>query len=271
MKKIKKRFMESSFFRVFSIVKKNPNIYLYTIILDFIFLTFIIFIGKYVGSLIPQDTQQLMDLFKTQTNLMLFVFIYPVIYYLIVVLIYSITKLSILNLIKQLYGKSKFTLRGLGRFYLLNILLFIIFFLTALIIMGILALVLRRDILAYLVLVLAVPFLFFFYSVLNISHTLSVKNERSKLIKNSFIIAFNKIPKYGAFIIWDIVLVSVYLLFYNSIHLIFRLLFFTSAERIAAYGSIYLKILNIIFIIFIYLVIAFNRIYFCNRIDKNAL
>jgi len=271
MKKIKRLFLESSFLKVFNIIKKNPNIYFYTIILDFILLAVIISIGKYFGSLIPQDPQQLMNLFKTSTNLLLFVFGYPLIYYLFVIFIYSITKLSILNLIKSLQEKNKFNLKGLGKFYLLNILLFIIFFLTALALLGILALILERGFLEYLVLILAIPFLFFVYSIINISHTLFIKEQKNKIIRKSFNIAFNKINKYGAFIIWNLILILTYLLLYNIIHLIFRFTIFTNQELLTTYGSIYLKIFNIISIIFIYLIISLNRIYFYKKIDKNVL
>jgi len=271
MKNLKKLFLESTFFRVFNIIKKNPNTYLYTIVLDFIFLASLIFMGKYFGSFIPQDPQQIMALFKTQTNLLLFVFGYPLLYYLFVIFIYSITKLSILNLIKPLHEKHKFSLKGFGKFYLLNILIFIIFFFTALILLGILALILREDFLKYVVLFLLIPFLFFFYSIINISHTLFIKNKKEKIIKKSFNIAFNKINHYGMFIVWNVILILIYLLIYNIIHLIFRFTIFTNQEILTAYGSTYLKIFNIISIIFIYLIIAFNRIYFYERIDKNVL
>lgn len=268
---IKKRFLESSFFRVFSIIKKNHTIYLYTIILDFVFLFLIIFAGKYFGSLIPQDPQQLINLLKTQTNLLLFVTIYPIIYYLFVIFLYSITKLNILNLIKSLYEKNKLNLKGLGKFYLLNILLFVIFFFAALIIMGILALILKKDFLKYLILILSVPFLFFMYSIINIAHTRFINNKKDKIIKQSINIAFNKIPKYGPFIIWNILLTIIYLLIYNIIHVILRFTLFLNKEILASYAPLYLKIFNIISIIIIYLIIAFNRIYFYERMDKNVL
>ncbi len=268
---IKKRFVESSFLRVFNIIKKNPNIYLYTIILDFIFIALIMFIGKYFGSLIPQNPEQITALFKTQANLLLFVFIYPIIYYLFIIFLYSITKLSILNMINQLYEKNKFNLKGIGKFYLLNILLFVIFLFAALFLLGLLALTLQRDFIKYIALILLIPFLFFTYSMINISHTLFIRHQRKKIIRQSFNIAFNKIKRYGMFITWNLILTIIYLLFYNIIHLLFRFLIFSNKELLTAYGSVYLKAFNIISIIFIYLLIAFNRIYFYERIGENVL
>ena len=127
---IKKRFLESYFLKVLGIIKGNLNIYFYTIILDFIFLALIVFIGKYFGSLIPSDPKGLIHLLGSSTSLLLFVFGYPTLYYLFVLFIYSITKLGILNLIGSLYEENRFTLKRLRKFYLLNIMLFVILFFT---------------------------------------------------------------------------------------------------------------------------------------------
>lgn len=265
---IKKRFLESSFLKVLKNIKKNPTTYIYTIVLDFIFLALIIFIGKYMGSFIPTDPQQIMALFKTQTNLLLFTIIYPIIYYLFITFIYSVIKLSILNLINK---KRKFTLNGLGKFYLLNIILLVIIFFTALILLGIFAIILKRDFVSYLSLILLIPFFFFAYSIINISHTLFIQNHRDKIIKASFNITFKKINKYSMFIVWNIGFVLIYLLLYNIVNIILKFLIFTNQEAIAAYGPTYLNILNIVSMVIIYLIIAFNRIYFYERIDKNVL
>jgi len=271
MNKIKKRFLESSFFKVFSIIKNNKQTYIYTIALDLLFLALILFIGKSLGSLIPKDPTQIMAIFKTNTNLLLFVIIYPIIYYLFIIFIYSIVKLTTLNLIKPLFEKAKFTFKRLGKFYLLNLIVFLIFFFSALIILAVFALILRADFLKYVLVVLLIPFLFFLYSIINISHTLFIKDEKKKLIKKSFKIAFNKIKNYGMFITWDIILILIYLVIYNIIHLIFRFTLFANKELLANYGSAYLKIFNIVSLIVFYLIIAFNRIYFYKTIDKNVL
>jgi hypothetical protein len=268
---IKKMFLESSFLRVFSIVKKNTNIYLYTVVFDFIFLALIMFVGNYFGSFIPSDAQQIMELFKTTSSLLLFVFIYPLVYYLFVIFVYSLAKLSILNLIKSLYDGGKFNIKRFWRFYLLNIVFFVIFFFSALILFGVLSLIFERDFLKYLILILTIPFLFFCYSIINIGHTFFIKGVEKGLVKKSFMASFNKIKKYGMFLVCDIILVLVYLLLYNIIHLILRFTIFANKEILSAYGGTYMKIFNIISLIFVYLLIAFNRIYFYELRDKNVL
>lgn len=270
MKNIKKMFLESSFSKVFSIIKKNPIKYIYTIILDFIFLALIVFIGSSLGSLIPTNPQQLMDFFKAKSNILLFSLIYASIYYLLIIFIYSITKLTILKLIKSLYEKSKLNIKGLKKFYSLNILMFFILFSFTLILLIILSLVLKRDFLKYLILILLIPFVFFLYSLINIIHTIFIRGAKKDIIKKSLDITFSRISKYGMFIIWDVILFSIYILFYNLINLIFRFLIFTSAESLTIYGHIYLKTFNIISIIFVYLIISFNRIYFYEKL-KNVL
>lgn len=268
MIEIKQKFLESYFLRVLGIIKRNFNVYFYTIILDFIFLALIFFVGKYFGSLIPSSPQELFNLFKSSTNLLLFVFLYPIAYYLFVLSVYSITKLIILNLIKSLYEENEFTLRRFGKFYLLNIMVFALFFFSALILLGILALIFKEDFLNYVVLILLAIFLFFLYSVINISHTLFIKNEGDKIIRKSINIAFNKIDRYGMFIVWNSAVVLVYLISYN---LIIRLLIFVNRDLFASYGGVYEKIFSIVSFVIIYLIIAFNRIYFYEKIDKDVL
>ncbi|MEA2037463.1 MAG: hypothetical protein U9O94_08180 [Nanoarchaeota archaeon] len=271
MNKIKKLFSESSFSRVLDIIKKNPNIYFYTLLLDFVFISIIIFMGKYFGSLIPSDTQQLLSIFKSPANLLLFALLYIIIYYSFVLFIYSITKLSILNLIKKLYVKNIFTLKGIGKFYLLNILIFIIFFFTGLILFGMLAIIFRTEFLSYIVLILSIPFLLLWYSVINISHVLLMKDKKEKIIRKSFKIAFTKINEYGMFVAWDVIAVITYLLFYSLIHLIFRFAVFSNEQISSNFLPIYLKIFSIVSLIVLYLIISFNRIYFYERIDKDVL
>ncbi len=271
IKQIKKRFLESSFLKVLSLIKNNPNIYLYTIAFDFLFLTLILLIGKYLGSLIPQDPDQIMALFKTQTNLLIFVFLYTVVYYLFIMFIYSTVKLTMLNLIKSLYEKNKFSLNRLGKFYLLNILIFLIFTLIGLILFAIFALILTREFLIYIVVIVLIPLIFFLYSIINISHIFFIKTDEKGIIKKSFKLSFNKINKYGMFIMWDIAFIAIYLLFYNIIHLIFRFFIFSNQQMLTSYGGLYLIIFNIFSLIVFYLIIAFNRIYFYKRIGKNVL
>lgn len=268
MIEIKQKFLESSFLKVFKIIRENLNVYFYTIVLDFIFLALIVLVGKYLGSLIPTDPQQLMGLFKSSTNLLLFVFGYPLLYYLFVLFVYSITKLGILNLIGSLYEENRFTLKRLGKFYLLNIMLFVLFFLSAMVLLGIVALIFRRDFLNYVVLILLAVFLFFLYSVINISHTLFIKNEGDRIIRKSIDIAFNKIDKYGMFIIWNSVVILIYLVLHN---LILRLLIFVNKDLLVSYGGVYEKIFNIVSLVVIYLIMAFNRMYFYERIDEDVL
>ena len=269
MKNLKKKFKYSTFFRVFNIIKNKPNNYLYSLVIDFIFLAIILSVGKYLGSLLPADPEKLMAIFKTQSNLLLFVIIYPIVYYLFVIFMYSIAKLGILNYIKGFYEENKFSIKNLGKFYILNILVFLIFLTSALLIFGIIALVLQQSFLKYVVLIILVPFLFFFYSILNISHMLFTKNNKNP-IKKSFQIAFNDIKNYGAFILWDLSLLGVYFLLYNLIHLILTYTLFTNENILASIAPSYLSAFNLISMIFIYIIIAFNRIYFFERI-KNVL
>jgi hypothetical protein len=263
MKYLKKSFLES--LDAFRFIRKNLNVYLFTIILDFIFLAAILFVGKYLGSLFPQDPQQIFAIFKTQANLLLFAIIYPILYYLFVVFLYSLTKLIILRKIMK-----QSSLKHIWKFYMLNILLFLTFLAATLIILGLLNLVLQSEFLKYVVFVLIIPYFFFVYSIINICHTLFVKN-RENVIKQSFMTAFKRIKTYFLFAVWDIILIAAYLLLYNIIHLIFRFFVFSNQALLDSFGSAYLTTFHAISVVFLYMILAFNRIYFYQRIDENVL
>jgi hypothetical protein len=114
-------------------------------------------------------------------------------------------------------------------------------------------------------------FIFFFYSTINISHTLFIHDQRKHLIKDSFKITFHKLKIYYQFIIFNIAITLIYLIIYNILHFIFKFLVTKNQQILINYGSAYLKIFQISSIIFIYLLISFNRIYFYGRINKNVL
>ncbi|MBU1945956.1 MAG: hypothetical protein KKC54_03230 [Nanoarchaeota archaeon] len=268
---LKKSFLNSSFYKVIHIIKKDPLNYLYTIILDFLFLALILFIGRYTGSLIPQNPEQLMALFKTQSALLLFAIVYPLVYYLVIILIYSSVKMTILNLVRSLHEKINFSFKGFWKFYWMNVLVFLIFVLAGLVLLGISALILTQSFLKYFILILAIPFFFFLYSIINISGTIFIKSPGKGMIKKSFSISFNKIKEYGMFIVWDILFILIYLIIYNLIHLFFRTVVFSNDALLSSYGGVYLTAFNIISLVFFYIIISFNRVYFYKRIDKNVL
>ena len=70
------------------------------------------------------------------------------------------------------------------------------------------------------------------------------------------------------FIIWNSVVILIYLVLHN---LILRLLIFVNKDLLVSYGSVYEKIFNVVSLVVIYLIMAFNRIYFYERIDEDVL
>ena len=227
--------------------------------------------GKYLGSLVAGDPEQLINFFKTPTKLLIFLVTYSAAYYLFILFIYSAIKLLILNLIKSLCKEEKLRLKMIGRFYALNISIFAIFLFVGVVLYSLLYAIFDEEFLKYIILILSIPFLFFLYSVINVSHTIFAKEGKKGVIKKGFSIAFRKIVRYGAFLIWDFIIFAVYLLIYNLIHLIFRKFVFVNETLLASYGGLYLTIFNIASLIALYLVISFNRVYFYGGIDKDVL
>lgn len=240
-------------------VRKEADKYLFTVVIDLLFLGGVLFVGKYLGSLVPEP-QQLLDIFGTQWRLLSFAFGYVVAYYSFAIFLYSLAKLFILRILE---GKKP-GIHGLSRFFLLNIILTLVIVAAGMLIWGVLLILFQQQWLKYLVLLIGVPFIFFSYVIFNISHVLFAKGERKKVFRRSVFLAFKPARYYG-FLVWNLVFIIGFLAFLNAIHFAIRYTFFTSAERIAAYASGYLMATNAVFLIFAYLVIAFNRVYFFEK------
>ena len=265
MKKLKKRFVNSTFLSTLIKIEENKRTYLHTILIDFIFLALFLSIGRYIGSLIPSDPQQLLSIFKNSANLLVFAIAYPIIYYIFIIFLYSTTKLAILRLI----SKKQVSMKKIGSFFLLNLYIYLTFIIVGLLGMSVLGLIFKREFLKYILLALLIPFIFFLYSILNIAHTKFIKQE-TKLFRKSFKTTFKKIKTYGTFILWNISIALAYLLVYNIIHIILRYTLFANKNILTLYGGIYVQTFNIISLIFLYFIISFNRIYFL-ELAKNVL
>ncbi|MAG91215.1 hypothetical protein CMO83_03960 [Candidatus Woesearchaeota archaeon] len=208
-------------------------------------------------------------LYLPQTFSTIFIFIgFSLIYYLIVLFIYSFFKYSILDFVKSLFGKTEFSLKKLGQFYLLNIIITGIFFAIMLVLNSILINV-KESYAPFVFIFLAVPFLLFLYIVVNIAHSLFYEGNSIKdTIKKSFGFAFTKVRTYRETILAMILLaLLLWLLFLGSGYLI-RL--FTSKNYtlyLATYQYFKRSSIIILDVVF-YLVILINRISFYSMMRK---
>ncbi len=274
MLKINNLFFNSYLFKTLKKLKNNFHLYSCTIVLDLIFLAVVLLMGKYLSLLLPLEPEELYPVMSSPTKLIFLIFVYPVVYYLFLIFIYSIMKLIVLGIIKKSFERSKLKLRRIFRFYLLNLSIFIIFSFVGIVSLVLIKILFENVFYRYILTLLSIVYLFFFYSTIQISNIIFIKFDKTKLrrlLRDSFFIVFKKIMKYGTYLCWDIVGIFLYLLFYNIVHVIFRAFVFSNKELIIRYAPSYLRVFNIVSLVFVYFMLAFNRFYLYAIIDKNVL
>lgn len=245
------RFAES-----FSLLKSNPNKAGMMVLFDAMFLVSAFalnILGNYLANGLAMPSA-----FASSAAFIVF----SLAYYLIVLLAYSFFKYGVLNFIKSLSEKADFSLKRLGQFYSLNMIIAGIFF-AALIAVNFILAGIRQPYVPFIFIFFAIPYLLFLYVIINLSHSVFYQGASAMdSVKNSFAIAFAKMKVYRETILSMIILgMFLWLLFYGSGYLI-RI--FTSKNYslyLSAYA--YFKQASIaVFYIASYILVLINRVSF---------
>ena len=251
-------------------VREHPFRYAFTVVLDFLFLGSIILVGNFLSGIVPTDPEALLAMFGGKTSLVLFSLAYPVGYYLFLMLLYSVVKWFILEQVGIISSREKKVMGDFGRFYLLNVGLFIIFFGVALLFLVLLRVVFEEKFFRPALSILSFPLLFFSFALVNICHAQFLLGKRQKVIAHGIRRLFPEMLRYGGFILWDIVVGGIFYLLLTLVHLALRPLVLGSTQAMAQYGTIYIGIFQALSLILLYLLIAMNRIYFFIEAGENV-
>ena len=187
----------------------------------------------------------------------------------IVLFVYSFFKYCLLDFIKYLIEKTNFSLKRLGQFYSLNIIIAGIFFAIMLLLNIILANV-KQDYQPYVFIVMAVPYSLFLYIIINTSHSLFYQGASIKeSIKNNFKITFTKIAVYReTVLVMILVALLLGLLFLGSGYLVSLI----ASKNYSLYLNVYAYFKQasvLIFDLVFYIMILINRISFYSMTKEN--
>jgi len=235
--------------KAFDVVRKRGDLFLLMVAIDLVFLSIVYIFGRSIGSLFPSDPTKLIGMFGTPGKVLAFLLFYLVVYHLIIIFIYSFFKLGILSIIKGLFVKERFAFRRLGKFYLLNVINYSLLFIVFLVLAAILSFIFKQEILKYVLMVVAVISAFFAYAFININHSLFIDHKR--VFKRSLFLCFKRINKYIPVYVFSVLIALVYGVVIFLLFLLFK--------NFRYDGS---AIMSVFTLIYFYLVLAFNRIYF---------
>ena len=255
-----KKFKDSYFVKTLELMKKNPKNVFLIILFDILFLLSISIFYRLIEFLFSKTSTQI------STIIVIIYLVLTLLYYLILILIYSFFKYLVLNSIKSLFEHSKVDFKRLKNFYLLNLLIFIVFFIIFLFLNSIFLMSAKQEYASYIFSIINFPLFLILYIFINISHTLFSENLNIKeTVKNTFnIIA--KVTSYIGIFLTNIIAIIIYFIIFYFIGLILKATIFKGYLAPIKYYNIYTIIFSIITTIFFYLIIFFNRIYFYNII-----
>lgn len=182
---LKKTVIKESYFsKSIKLAKSSPNKIALMVLFDILFITSAFSLNKLL-----QFFSQ--SIFSTEPLWSMIIFVaLSLLYYLLMLLVYSFFKYLILDYTKSLFEKSAFSFSRLGQFYGLNVAIAGIFFATMLLFNYILNYI-QASYRPIIFIIVAVPYLLLLYVMLNASHSLfyigsSIKDSLKKGIKIMF-------------------------------------------------------------------------------------
>ncbi len=218
---------------VWSMLMESKMSLLYILIIDIAFVIAAFYFRRFVELLAPSLSPEAL---VANFTLALYGLALIVVYYLLVLLLYSFAKFFILTLIKGMKSPDPVQFERFLPFYGLNVMLMGIFFAIMLSIAYIFAALKQPyEIAGFMFLV--IPYLLMLFVVLNLSHSMFfARNEGAwKSISSGFKFAFGSMKKYGFVIGWNVVFALIFVIVLFIPGLLIR----SFAESPALYASMY--------------------------------
>jgi len=249
------------FFNALGMASKSKKSLLYVALVDALFLA-ALFVFQKIFSVISYAV----------AGRQMFSLILPLalIYYLALLFIYSISKYLVLNLIESSFAKNKLDFSRIGRFYFLNIMLFVLL-LLAFFLLSFIAASVKEEIAPYVSLLILLVYFMFAYAAVNIAQILFYEGKN---IINSLIISIKSLAKirryYGTYLVILAAFAAIFVLF-GIFGSLLKLTLFQDYSSLLKYGDMY----TIIFVhaagIVFYIAVFFNRHYFYSIVKEKFL
>ncbi|MBI2208642.1 hypothetical protein HYU50_04035 [Candidatus Woesearchaeota archaeon] len=248
------------FFKSLNAIRENKKLLLYIVIIDVLFLAALFVLGQVFNAI-----SRIISMQQIYTLLLLAVF-----YYLALLFIYSFFKYIVLSFLKSAFGKNKIDFNRIGKFYFLNIIIFVILFLVFFL-LSLLAASIKQGIAPYASLLILLLFSVFAYAFVNISHVFF--SEGKGLAKSLQLGAkyLGKFSKYYGVYLTIMFAFAIIVLLFGIFGNLLKITLFQDYNSLLKYGDAYTIIFVHAFLIILYLAILFNRYYFYNIAREKLL
>jgi len=258
-------FKESYFVKSLRLIRNNPKNIFHIILFDILFLAAMGIFTKLVEFFFLKTP------LETSAVTITIYLVLILLYYLALVFIWTFFKYLVLNSIKSLFKKTKLSFVNIKKFFLLNLLIFIVFFIAFFILNTTFLIGAKQEYAPYIFLIINLPLILLTYIFMNISHTLFSGSEKPiiKGITKKTFNAMSKVKNYIAIFFMNVIAIMIYFVIFYFVGLILKNTLFKGYLASVQYYNIYTIIFSVITTAFFYFIIFFNRIYFYNIIKNN--
>lgn len=247
----------------FFLLSLSKPLFFLMLIFDILFIVALIFYNKAMGFLLP--LVPFLNSYEMQgvPGLAWFSVAVLLIYCSIALLIYSFFKYCMLHLVRGYFKKENFTLSSFLRFYVANLLIFLVLLLYYMLVSMFAFTFMKSEALIALfgaivlipVAYFAIPYIWF----VQVSVHSHGKNIRSSL-KAGFSLLKSKIAGYSALYLADLLIVLAYSLFFIMLTEVLNLVLFKNDTMSASY-QVYQAIFIGLAFFFLWLLMVYNRVY----------
>jgi|TARA_B100002003_G_C14050101_1_gene505791 hypothetical protein len=244
----------SYFVKNFNLLKKNlDNIFL-IFIFDVWFLAVLLGTSKLAEFLGPRLFSQPLESYSISPLL-----IFGIIYFIILTIIYSFFKYIVLHHINRIFWHTDLNFKRFGSFLLMNLVILISYLIIYFALNGIFLINVKSQFTPIMLLLIIIPFVFFSYAFLNISHSLFLNFPDNKsILKKAVLMTLTKVRSYSGIYLWSAIILAVYFILFYSI----SFLIVNNPDLSLQSYQIYQNASKVITAIALYLLVFFNRSYF---------
>ncbi len=251
------------FARSLSLAKPNPGKIGLMVLFDFMFFFVFFFVLPELNDWLKMYIAKNISLSQNVSFYFILIFLLlGLIYYLMVLLIYSFFKYCVLDSVKSLFEAAQFSFKRLWQFYSLNIVIAGIFF-AVFAFIDFLLMRIKEDYRIPVFVIFAAPIILFLYIILNTSHSSFYEGSSIKAsLKKGFESAFTKIKAYKEAVAVLLVAGSLLWLVLAAIGYLIRI---PASKNYGLYANAYAYFTQsslVIFYVVFYFIILINRISF---------
>ena len=243
--------------REFKIFKDNPKKIGHILLLDIVIIAAFLLLGMLFGGIFPEDV----NAYVQASSFNAFIgFSASLIYFVIMLVLYSLAKVYILKIIKSMFEKTRINAKNTLQLFIINLVVAAILTILFFALLYISTISARAEAVVALSLIFLVLYLFFSIAFVQAAHSMFLYEDKAQeIFRKAAKFAFLKIRKYIMVYAYDLGLIIIAGIALTLLSFLLRFL---------VPQPYYIQLFNIVSLILILMIGTFNRICFFMVVNK---